>query len=97
MSKQLSWGFSYRAAAENTCFFVDEETFICDRGQWLGYIETTGFAGIRSNLFVRNLGARIFYQQSKVSRLTRADAFTGTQAVDREPCIFIRLALSGQF
>jgi hypothetical protein len=32
VSKQLSWGFSYRAAAENTFFFY-EETFICDGGQ----------------------------------------------------------------
>jgi hypothetical protein len=26
VSKQLSWGFSYRAAAENTFFFADEES-----------------------------------------------------------------------
>jgi hypothetical protein len=60
VSKQLSWGFSYRAAAENTFFFY-EETFIRDGGQWRAYIDITRFAGIRSILSVRNLGTRIFY------------------------------------
>ena len=97
MSKQLSWGFSYRAAAENTFFFADEEAFIRARGQSCTYIETTRFAGVRSNLSVRNLGARIFYQQMKVFRPRRADAFAGTELVDSDGGMFITLALSSQF
>jgi hypothetical protein len=66
VSKQLSWGFSYRAAAENTFFFY-EETFIRDGGQWRAYIDITRFAGIRSILSVRNLGTRIFIKKGNSS------------------------------
>lgn len=97
ISRRISWGLSYRAASENTFYFADEETFSRDGEQWRLYVETTRFAGIRTNLSLRNIGARDFYQERRFFRPTRASAFSGSEVIDRERGMFVALALSGQF
>ncbi len=97
ISRSLSWGFSYRATSENTFYFADEETFSRDGDQWRVYVETTRIAGIRSNLSLRNVGSRNFFQERRFFQPTRAQTFTGTETIDRERGMFVTLTFSGQF
>ena len=95
--RKLAWGFSYRAARERSFFFANEESLTRDGEQWRVFIETTRVKGIRTNLAIRNMGKRNFFRERRFFEPSRADAFTGTETINRDRGIFATLTLSGQF
>lgn len=95
--QKFSWGFSYRAAEEHSFFFTNEESFNRDGDVWSFFVETTRFAGLRTNLSLRNIGERNFYRERVFYDPDRSGPQTGSEVISRDRGMFISLTVSGQF
>ena len=96
-ARKLSWGLAWEASQDNQVFFADEESRSTDGGFWSVFVETTRFRGVRANLSLRNIGERNFFRERRFFRPSRADTFSGTETIDRDRGMFVRITLEGQF
>lgn len=96
-TRKIAWGVSYRAQAEETFFFADEESFEEDGEIWSAFIETTRWKGIRTNLSARNIGERNFFRRRTFFDPDRSGTASGTETIDRDRGPFMTLTFSGQF
>ena len=95
--KKIAWGFSYRAPLEGPFFFANEESFNRDGEHWSLFIETTRFAGIKTNLEFSGIGGQNFLRERRFFDPDRSGVFTGTQVISRDRGMFVRLTASSQF
>lgn len=95
--RRISWGFSYQDAEERSFFYTDEESFNRDGGVWSLFVETTGFAGLRTTLSLRNIGKRNFYRERVFYHPDRSGSLRGSEVISRDRDMFISLTASAQF
>lgn len=94
---KMAWGISYLAASDNQFFYGNEESFSTDGKQWSAFVETSRFKGIRVNLSLRNIGDRTFFRERRFFDSNRAETFTGSQTIERDRGMFVKLTFTGQF
>lgn len=78
-------------------FFADEIDAGEPAGGWTGFIETTRFFSVNSQLEVRNIGRSDFPSARRFFASDRSDPYPGSEFLDRRRSKFIRLNISDQF
>lgn len=94
---RFAWGFRYEPPTNIENFFVDEAIFSSRGSNWTGFIETTRFFGVKSQLEVRNIDGQEFPRERLFFFPDRGGEFIGSEIIDRRRGAFIKLTITDQF
>ncbi|MEM1105154.1 MAG: TonB-dependent receptor [Pseudomonadota bacterium] len=96
-SLQVAWGVTYAAPYDVAFFFADEIDAGSPGATWTGFVETTRFFGVKTQLEVRNIGGWDLPRERQFFSPDRGGVFTGSELQDRRRGAFIKLTVSDQF
>ena len=94
---RIAWGLRYEPPTDTETFFTDEASVLTRETRWTVFGETTALFGIKSQLEFRNIGGQEFPRERLFFSPDRGGEFAGSELIDRDRGMFVKLTLSDQF
>lgn len=94
VSRQFSWGISYRAPLEGPYYFANEISLNRDSESWGAFAETTRFRGVKINFELSGIGKRYFSRERALYSPDRSSEYLGRQLISQTQGMFATLTLS---